>query len=101
MIISKKPVSIAEAVSLVGVVKDDEKKPIHGYFKKFASISKKDADKLVEELRALNNPKLKEEHLMKIADFLPKDNEDLSKILNEVSLSEAESNSILEIVKKY
>jgi DNA-directed RNA polymerase subunit F len=101
MIISKKPVTMAEAASLAGESKDEEKKPVHGYFKKFTNLSKKDADKLVDEIRAINNPKLKEENLMKIADFLPRDNEDLSKILNEVGLSEAESNSILEIVKKY
>lgn len=99
MILSKKPLSIAEVNSLVQ--KGEDKKPIHDYLKKFAVLSKEDAEKLIEGLRALNNPKLKEENLIKIADFLPKDLEDVNKILNEVSLTEAEANSILEIVKKY
>ena len=99
MILSKKPLAIAEVNSLVQ--KGEDKKPIHDYLKKFAVLSKGDADKLIADLSALNNPKLKEESFIKIADFLPKDFEDVNKILNEVSLSESEANSILEIVKKY
>ena len=67
----------------------------------FVILSKEDSEKLIAELRALNNLKLKEEHFIKIADFLPKDIEDVNKILNDVGLSEAEANAILEIVKKY
>jgi len=88
MILSKRPLALAEVDSLVQ--KGEEKKPINDYLKKFVVLSKADSDKLLEELRALNNLKLKEENLIKIADFLPKDIEDVSKILNEVSLSEAE-----------
>ena len=99
MILSRKPVTLAEVDALVP--KGDEKKPIHDYLKKFAKLSKEDADKLLEELRGLNNPKLKEENLIKLVDFLPKDSEDVNKILNEANLSEAEANAILEIVKKY
>ena len=99
MILSKKPLTLSEVNALV--LKGDEKKPIHNYLKKFVLLSREDANKLLDDLRALNNLKLKEENLMKIADFLPKDIEDLNKILNEVSLSEAEANAILEIVKKY
>ena len=99
MILSRKPINLADVDALV--VKGEDKKPIHDYLKKFAKLSKTEADKLLAELRELNNPKLKEENLIKLADFLPKDLEDVNKILNEVSLSEAEANAILEIVKKY
>lgn len=99
MILSKKHMTLAEVDSLVE--KGEEKKPIHDYLKKYVVLSKADALKLIEELRGLNNLKLKEEHLVKIADFLPKDAEDVNKILNEVNLSEAEANAIVAIVKKY
>ncbi len=99
MILSKKHLSLAEVNSLVP--KGEEKKPIHDYLKKFVILSKEDSEKLIAELRALNNLKLKEEHFIKIADFLPKDIEDVNKILNDVSISEKEANDILEIVKKY
>lgn len=99
MILSKKPLTLAEVDSLVP--KSEEKKPIHDYLKKFVKLSKADAEKLLDELKALNNPKLKEENLIKLVDFLPKDIEDVNKILSEANLSEEEANAILEIVKKY
>lgn len=99
MILSKKPLTLAQVDALVP--RGEEKKPIHDYLKKFVLLSKEKAEKLLEELRALNNPKLKEDNLIKIVDFLPRDLEDLNKILIETSLSEAEANAILEIVKKY
>ena len=99
LILSKKPVTIAEAKSLAGDVA--EKRAVHGYFKTFGKMKKADADKLVGELRALNNPKLKEEHLVKIADFLPQDLEDVNKIVSDAGLTEEEANAILAIVKKY
>lgn len=99
MIISKKPLTLGEVAALVP--KAEEKRPIDDYLKNFAALSKEDSLKLMEEVRALNNPKLKEENIVKIADFLPKDMEDINKILTEAGLSEAEANAILEITKKY
>jgi len=99
MILSKKPLTLAEVDSLVP--KGDEKKPIHDYLKKFCSLSKADAEKLASDIRALNNPKIKESHVIKIVDFLPKDSEDTNKILFDAGLNEAESNAITELVKKY
>ena len=98
MILSKKPLNLAEVKSLVA---SDDKKPINAYLKTFAKLSKDKTDKLIEEIRALNNLKLKEEHIMKIADFHPQDIEDMNKVLLEAGLDEAESNTILEILKKY
>ncbi|MEK6929027.1 MAG: hypothetical protein AABW65_03705 [Nanoarchaeota archaeon] len=99
MIISKKPLAIAEAKAYV---KDfTERKQLENYFRKFANLSNEDSEKLMKEIRVLNNPKIKEENIVKIADFLPKDMEDLGKIFNEITLNEEESNTILEIVKKY
>ena len=99
MILSKKPLTLGEVAVLVP--KAEEKRPIDDYLKAFVALSKEDALKLMEEVRALNNPKLKEENLVKIADFLPKDQEDINKILIEAGLNEAEANAILEITKKY
>lgn len=99
MILTQKPVTIAEAKSYV---KDlEEKKEIADYFKKFASMDVVESNKLVADLQALNNLKLNAEHTVKIADFLPSDSEELSKVLNDVSLSEEESQAVISIVKKY
>lgn len=99
MIISSKALTIAEAQSYYKP--GEEKKPIDDYFKAFLKLSKEDSEKLGEEIRALNNPKLKEEHIVKIVDFVPKDAEDLNKIVIDASLSEGEINAILDITKKY
>lgn len=98
-ILNRRPLTISEAKSFVK--ESEEKKPIHDYFKAFAGLSLDKAKKLEGEIRALNNPKLKEEDIIKIVDFLPQDSEDVNKICLEVALSEEEINKILELVKKY
>jgi len=99
MILNRKPLALAEVKSLIKGL--EEKKQMESYIKKFSKISKADAEKLASEIRALNNPKINEENLVKILDFLPANSEELNKIFTEVSLSEEEANSILEIIKKY
>ena len=99
MILSKKPLTIAEAKEYAKDVAED--KPIHGYFKTFAKLYKDKAIKLKEEIMALNNPKIKEEEAVKVADILPEDAEEVNKIFIEASLSEDEIKAVLDIVSKY
>lgn len=99
MILNKKPLMLAEVKEYT---KDlDDKKEFHEYMKAFTKLSKSDALKCAEEIRALNNPKIKEEDIIKIVDIIPQDPEDINKIFLDVSLTEEESNTILGIVKKY
>lgn len=99
MILEKTPVTMAEAKEIVA--KLEEAEGLKAYFKKFTKLSKDKAEKLKKELEALNNPKLREEHFIKIVDFLPKDAEELNKIFPDVSLTEEETNAILEITRKH
>ena len=99
MIVEMKPLSMAEVKDMLE--DSEEKKELNEYLKTYGKLKKADADKLVEEIRALNNVKLKEDYIMKIADFLPRDVEDLNKIFHDISLDEKETNDILEITKKY
>ncbi len=99
MILGKEPVTLAETLD---IIKDlEEKEEIKSYLKRFAKTDKKQALEIKEEIKKLNNLKLKEENIVKIADFLPKKSEELNKILTEVTLTEEETNAILDIVKKY
>ena len=99
MILEKNPITFAE---VIWHIKDkEESKSISEYLKKFSKLSKEEALKIKSDISALNNPKLKEENIIKIIDFLPKSSEELNRILIEASLSEEESNAILEIVRKY
>ncbi len=99
MINKMKPLSLAEVNELIGNV--DERKDLKDYIKRFGNLSKEDSVKLSEEVRGLDNMKVKEEHVVKIADFVPKTAEELNKIFTDVSLDEEECNKILEIVKGY
>jgi len=99
MINEMKPLSLAEVKDLIGDVED--RKELKDYIKKFGKLSKEDSLKLGEEIRGLDNMKVKEENIVKIVDFVPKTSEELNKIFTDVSLDEEECNKILEIVKGY
>jgi DNA-directed RNA polymerase subunit F len=69
------------------------------YIKKFLKIEPKKAIKMKEELENCGILKIKNEHLVKIINIIPEDASDLNKIFIDVSLTEDETNKILEIVK--
>jgi len=99
MIISKKSVTLAEVKE---IVKDaEDKQPLQDYLKTFTKLTKDKSEKLKSDLLALNNLKIKEEEIIKIVDFLPKDKEDVNKIFINISLTDDETNAILEITSKY
>jgi DNA-directed RNA polymerase subunit F len=98
-ILNQKPLPINEIKSYVDDFED--RKPLQDYLKKFTKITKEKAKALRKDLEGLNNIKIKEEHLVKLTDFLPKNQEEVNKIFNDVSLSEEETNAIIEVVSKY
>jgi DNA-directed RNA polymerase subunit F len=98
-ILNKTPATLAEVKVIIS--KLEERKELKDYFKKFTHLKKDKASDLQKEIQALNNIKIKEEDIAKIVDFLPKTQEELNKILTEVSLSEEETNAILAITGKY
>ena len=99
MILSKTPVTMAEANEIIKKLED--KQPLQDYMKNFTKLTKDKAEKLRKEITDLNNMKIKEEQIIKIVDFLPTEKEELNKIVMDVTLSEEESNAILEITKRY
>jgi DNA-directed RNA polymerase subunit F len=99
MILKMTPVHLGDVKELAG---DLESKPeLRDYLKEFSKMDKKKADTLLESLKGMNNPKIKEEYMIKIIDLLPKDSDALLKIFNDVSLDEKEINDILAVVKEY
>ena len=80
MIVEMKPLDLAEVKEMT---KDlEEKKELKDYLKKFSKGSKKDAEKMMEALHKLDNLKLKEDHIIKIVDFMPQNAEELNKIFS-------------------
>ncbi len=98
MKIDLKPLSLAEVDE---IVISEENSDLKGFIKKFLKIDKKKAEELRKELEGLDMLKLKEEHIVKIIDFLPEDVEDINKIFTDVSLNEDETKKIIEIVARY
>lgn len=98
-ILNKQPLALAEVRAYI---KDkDEKKQVLDYIKKFTKLKDNQATKLKEDIKALNNPKLKPEHIIKIVDLLPQDQEDLNKIVTEIGLSKEEADAIIQKLKEY
>ena len=90
---------MAEVVASVG--NSDKAKAIKVFVKDFNKMKVEKALEIKEELRGLDLLKLREEHIVKIVDFMPSDASDLNKILIEVSLDQEEVNKILDVVRKY
>ena len=93
------PITMAEVVALAG---DSEKgEAIKKFIKNFNKMPVEKAKEMKEELRALDLIKLKEEHIVKIVDFMPSDAVELNKVISDVSLDQEEVTKILDVVKKY
>jgi len=98
-IIESRPLTLAEVSDLVG--NTDREKDVKTFIKKFTKMPVDKAKAMGEELAKLGLLKLKEEHIVKIVDFMPKDAVDLNKVMADVSLDQGEVNKILDVVKKY
>ena len=95
----ERPITMAEVVSLAG---DSEKaEEIKKFIKNFNKMDVKKALEMKEELKALDLIKLKDGHIVKIIDFVPKDASELNKVIIEVSLDSDEVAKILEVTGKY
>lgn len=99
MILEKTPITLIEVKEYVK--RAEENKELSAYLKKFVLLTKEKAEKLKEDIRGLNNQKIKEENISKIVDFLPKTKEEVNKILTGAMLSEDEANAITAITKEY
>jgi len=98
-ITEERPITMAEVVSMAG---DSEKaEEMKKFIKGFTKMSVEKALEMKEELKALDLIKLKDEHIVKIVDFVPKDASELNKVIIEVSLDADEVNKILEVTGKY
>ncbi len=102
MIINNTPLSMPESLTYIKQKDGDlRNSDLIGFIKKFTELKPNQAKDMREKLNLLKNIKLKNEHISKIIELLPDNNEDLNKIFMDISLDEDESNKILDIVKQY
>ena len=102
MILERKPVNLCEVEEILKDIPESERKTqMDLYLKKFCKTKPETAKKIKKDLEDMDLMKLKNEHIVKIIDLLPEDASDTNKIFTDVSLTEDETNKILEIVKKH
>ena len=99
-ILNSRPLALAEVAELVKKHEGFENKLTASYLKSFSSLKFSDGQEIIQKLRALDNVKIKESHIVKVLDFMPQDSEDINKIFSDVSLSEEETQAILQILRK-
>ncbi|MBI5803563.1 hypothetical protein HY448_02660 [Candidatus Pacearchaeota archaeon] len=95
MIRKRIPLSMAETAEY-----SEGNEDLVKFMKNFDVLKITDAKELRGKLSELGLMKIKEEHITKIIDTLPEDEEDLNKIFTGISLDENETQSILNEVKK-
>lgn len=100
MILDRTPLNLNEVQDLLKDIDAGERgEEMEMYMKKFLKTKPAQAKKIREKLETLDMIKVKREHIVKIIDLLPQDATDLNKIFVDVSLTEDETNKILEIIK--
>ena len=105
-VIKEIPISIAEVKNEIEKIKKRDKElgfrtaRTEEYLNYF---TKKDSLKLIEALKKLDIARLKDEHIVKIADLMPKNVEDLKIILQAYTLTITKDNmsKIIEEVAKF
>lgn len=73
------------------------------YAEAFVALSKKQREELHQKLLGLELTRLKEEHIVKIIDFLPRDANELKVVLQAypLSLPKKDQDAIVAVIKEY
>lgn len=100
MIRKSEPLSMPEILEYLDK-KEEKEMELIGFVKKFTDLNAKEAKEMKKKIQDLDLMKIREEHVVKIIDTMPKNLEDLNKILSGTSLDEEETKKILEIVKEF
>jgi len=104
-ILSEKPISMIELKEEVDKIKKRDKEVgfrtvrTEDYINQFIN---KDSAKLLENLKKLDIPRVKDEHIVKIADLLPRSVDDLKMILQGYTITITKENmqKVVDEVKK-
>lgn len=104
-VVDEKYVPLATVKEILKKVKNPtfEQKQAYQHARNFSKLKESEAQKLMEELKALEIRKLKDDMIVKIVDILPETAKELKSIvsISKVSFKQDEIEKILEIVKKY
>ena len=97
MIIDNQTLSMAEVLEYT----KDKESDVVKFISRFTKFTPEKAKELRSKLEGLELMKVKPEHISKIIDLVPANQEDLNKIFMGVSLDEDESKKILDTIKEF
>lgn len=105
----REPVSLAELSDHMEMIteRDEELNFRAGkteeYVNEFAELNKDEFEELFDEIESLDVPRLKDKHIIKLIDFLPKTVEDLDVIIEgyPLTLSDEDKEAIVETITDY
>ncbi len=108
-IISEKPVTITELKQEIDKIKKRDKElnfrvgKTEEYLSHFMTLSKAKEDELIKKLEKLNIPRLKDIHITKIVDIVPKTVDELKIILQGYTITVNNDNikKIVDIIKEF
>ena len=108
-IIEEKPISMQELLMELKRIEKRDKEvsfrvtKVQEYLQRFLNLKKKQHEELVEKLLALDIPRLKEEHIIKIADIMPMNSDEIKLVLQRwpISVSNDNLEKIASVVKEY
>jgi DNA-directed RNA polymerase subunit F len=95
----EKPITMAEVSELVG--ESEKGVAMKKFIKGFVKMDAAKAKEMKGELEALDLIRLKDHHIVKIVDFLPRDAVELNKVVGDASLESEEVSKVLDVVAKY
>lgn len=106
-VLNEMPLTMAELKERLEEVKKRDKElgeralKTYEYLNKFAQLKEKETLKLKEEITKLNIQRLKEKHIIKIIDVMPKDIESLKLIFSSenITIKQEDLQRILEVIK--
>jgi len=108
-VLSQTPISMAELKEELEKIKKRDKElglraqKAEEHLNQFAKLDSKKAVELKDQIEKLKIPRLRDSHIVKIVDLLPKTVEDLKVILQGYALTVSNDNlkKIVEVVRKY
>lgn len=108
-LVENKPLSLVDVQEILTTIEKRDQQlsynsnKVKEYLNNFKVLSKQQKDDLCKQLESLNLTRLKEEHFVKIIDFLPQTLNDLKIILqaNNVTLPKKDQESIVNVVKEF
>ena len=108
-ILEKTPLSIVQLKSELNAVSKRDKEPgfrttkTLEYINSFSTLSQADFNSLKKKIEELQIPRMKEEHIVKILDTMPKNVNDLSVILQGYTITVSKENlkNIVDIISNH